>query len=46
VKAYLEGQGRFRHLFTPQNQHVLDEMQKTTDEKWAKLLQKCEPAPT
>ena len=44
VTAYLEGQGRFRHLFTPQNQHVVDEMQKYTDERWAKLLQKCTPA--
>src|SRR5512136_3227979 len=35
VKAYLEGQGRFRHLFTPQNQHIIDEIQTTTDERWA-----------
>jgi pyruvate ferredoxin oxidoreductase beta subunit len=44
VKAYIEGQGRFRHLFTPQNQHVLDEMQRSTDERWQRLLQKCESA--
>lgn len=44
VKAYLEGQGRFRHLFTPQNQHVLDEIQQYTDEHWQRLTQKCEPA--
>jgi len=44
VKAYLEGQGRFRHLFTPQNSNVLDEMQRATDERWNRLLQKCEQA--
>jgi len=44
VTDYLAGQGRFRHLFTPQNKHVLDEIQRTTDERWLKLLQKCEQA--
>jgi pyruvate ferredoxin oxidoreductase beta subunit len=44
VKDYVTGQGRFRHLFTPQNQHVLDEMQRLTDERWKQLLQKCEQA--
>jgi len=42
VNVYLEGQGRFRHLFTPQNAHIIDEIQCSTDERWAKLLQKCE----
>ncbi|MCW3999349.1 MAG: thiamine pyrophosphate-dependent enzyme [Candidatus Bathyarchaeota archaeon] len=42
VKDYLEGQGRFRHLFTPQFSHVLQEIQQVTDERWAKLLQKCD----
>lgn len=42
VKDYLVGQGRFRHLFTPQNQHILDEIQRMTDERWQRLLQKCE----
>jgi pyruvate ferredoxin oxidoreductase beta subunit len=43
VKDYLAGQGRFRHLFTPQNKHILDEIQRFTDERWERLLQKCEP---
>jgi len=43
VKDYLAGQGRFRHLFTPQNQHIIDEMQRLTDENWQRLNQKCEP---
>ena len=42
VNVYLEGQGRFRHLFTPQNAHIIGEIQRNTDERWAKLLQKCE----
>jgi pyruvate ferredoxin oxidoreductase beta subunit len=44
VKDYLTGQGRFRHLFTPQNQHVIDEIQTLTDKNWQRLLQKCEQA--
>jgi pyruvate ferredoxin oxidoreductase beta subunit len=46
VKAYLEGQGRFRHLFTPKYSHILEEMQRLTDERWQKLLHKCESAST
>ena len=41
VTEYLKGQGRFRHLFAPQNTQLLDEIQRTTDERWQKLLQKC-----
>ncbi len=43
MSEYLKGQGRYRHLFTPQNQKLLDEMQRTTDERWEQLLKKCEP---
>jgi pyruvate ferredoxin oxidoreductase beta subunit len=42
VKEYLEAQGRFRHLFTPKYEKMLDEIQQTTDAKWNKLLKKCE----
>jgi pyruvate ferredoxin oxidoreductase beta subunit len=44
VKAYLEGQGRFRHLFAPKNSHVVDQIQSLTDARWAKLLKQCETA--
>jgi pyruvate ferredoxin oxidoreductase beta subunit len=44
VKDYLQGQGRFRHLFTPQNQKLLEEIQRLTDERWQRLLKKCETA--
>jgi pyruvate ferredoxin oxidoreductase beta subunit len=43
VTDYLKGQGRYRHLFTPQNKKVLDKIQQMTDEKWEQLLKKCEP---
>ncbi|MCJ7559362.1 thiamine pyrophosphate-dependent enzyme [Candidatus Bathyarchaeota archaeon] len=41
VTDYLQGQGRFRHLFTPQNKKLLEEIQRMTDEKWQRLLKKC-----
>jgi pyruvate ferredoxin oxidoreductase beta subunit len=41
VKEYLEGQGRFRHLFTPKFEKVLDDVQRLTDKRWDKLLKKC-----
>jgi len=44
VTAYLEGQGRFRHLFTSKNKHIVEEIQKATDACWQRLLQKCESA--
>src|SRR3990170_890378 len=43
VVDYLKGQGRFRHLFTPQNKALLDKIQRLTDERWEQLLKKCEP---
>jgi pyruvate ferredoxin oxidoreductase beta subunit len=41
VKEYLQSQGRFRHLFTPKNEKILEEIQRLTDEKWKRLLKKC-----
>jgi pyruvate ferredoxin oxidoreductase beta subunit len=41
VTDYLQGQGRFRHLFTPQNKKLLEEIQRVTDERWQRLLKKC-----
>jgi pyruvate ferredoxin oxidoreductase beta subunit len=42
VTDYLKGQGRFRHLFTPQNAKLLDKIQRVTDERWDLLLKKCQ----
>jgi pyruvate ferredoxin oxidoreductase beta subunit len=41
VKEYLQVQGRFRHLFTPKHEKVLDEIQRQTDARWQRLLKKC-----
>ncbi len=41
VKEYLKSQGRFRHLFTPENEHITDEIQEIVDKRWKLLLKKC-----
>jgi pyruvate ferredoxin oxidoreductase beta subunit len=38
VTEYLKTQGRFRHLFQPGNQHVIDELQQEVDTRWERLL--------
>ncbi|MGD8506108.1 MAG: thiamine pyrophosphate-dependent enzyme [Candidatus Bathyarchaeota archaeon] len=42
VREYLEMQGRFRHLFRPEFEHVIDRIQEVVDKRWQKLLKKCE----
>lgn len=42
IIEYLQGQGRFRHLFKPKGKAVLDELQRRTDERWNALLTKAE----
>ncbi len=46
VREYLQMQGRFRHLFTPKFEKVIDEIQRITDKRWQRLLKKCEMAQT
>ena len=41
VSDYLQGQGRFRHMFKPQNKKLLEEVQRVTDERWQRLLKNC-----
>lgn len=41
VNDYLEVQGRFRHLFEPEFEYAIDEIQKITDQRWERLLKKC-----
>ncbi|MDY0195810.1 MAG: thiamine pyrophosphate-dependent enzyme [Sulfurovaceae bacterium] len=43
VKDYLAAQGRFKHLFKPENAHILEEWQKRVDAKW-EYLQRREEA--
>lgn len=40
IAEFLEGQGRFKHLFSPENSGIIQEMQKTVDEKWKELLKR------
>ncbi|HEX7343808.1 MAG TPA: pyruvate ferredoxin oxidoreductase, partial [bacterium] len=42
VEEFLKTQGRFRHLFRPENRHVIDELQDEVDQKWNELVRRCE----
>ncbi len=42
VEEFLKLQGRFRHLFRPENRHVIEELQAEVDERWAEILERCE----
>jgi pyruvate ferredoxin oxidoreductase beta subunit len=41
VSEYLKGQGRFRHMFKPQNKMLLEDVQRVTDERWERVLKTC-----
>jgi pyruvate ferredoxin oxidoreductase beta subunit len=42
VRDYLGAQGRFKHLFKKENEHVIEEWQKRVDEKWDYLQRREE----
>jgi pyruvate ferredoxin oxidoreductase beta subunit len=42
VRDWLESQGRFKHLFSPKNEHLIDQIQKEVDSKWNDLLHREE----
>jgi len=42
IQDYLEGQGRFRHLFKPQGKELIDQIQKIVDERWQRLNKQCQ----
>jgi pyruvate ferredoxin oxidoreductase beta subunit len=42
ITDYMKPQGRYKHLFKPENKKILDLIQKHTDEEWEKLLKLCE----
>ena len=44
IEAWLETQRRFRHLFQPENRHVIDELQAEVDRRWEALLERAGPA--
>jgi len=41
IREYLKGQGRFRHLFTPEFESIIDDLQNIVDKRWRRLLKKC-----
>ena len=41
VEGWLKRQGRFRHLFRPENRYVIDEIQAEVDRRWERLLRLC-----
>ncbi|SMP41040.1 thiamine pyrophosphate-dependent enzyme [Anoxynatronum buryatiense] len=42
IEAFLEPQGRFKHLFQPENRHLIQELQQDVDSKWEALRKRCE----
>ncbi len=41
VEEFLVKQGRFKHLFKPENEHLIEEFQKEVDRRWENLLKRC-----
>ncbi|MDR2708469.1 MAG: pyruvate ferredoxin oxidoreductase [Elusimicrobiota bacterium] len=42
VTEFLKLQGRFKHLFKPENAHILERIQKQVDDNWAILQRRAE----
>ena len=42
VRAWLESQGRFKHLFSAKNEAVIEQVQQDVDRKWDALLKREE----
>ena len=41
IEEFLKKQGRFKHLFKPENRHIIDRIQANVDLKWERLLKRC-----
>lgn len=41
VRDFLKMQGRFKHLFRPGNEHLIEEVQAEVDKRWEALLKKA-----
>jgi len=42
VIEYIKTQGRFKHLLKPENQHIVDKIQKHVNNEWEKLVKLCD----
>ena len=41
IEDFLKPQNRFKHLFKPENEHLLEDIQNDVNNKWETLLNKC-----
>ena len=41
IEDFLRMQGRFKHLFKPGNEHLIEQFQAEVDRRWEDLLYKC-----
>ena len=41
IEDFLREQGRFKHLFKPGNEHLIEQFQAEVDRRWEDLLYKC-----
>jgi len=41
VSEFMKDQGRFKHLFRPENKKIIDLIQERTDKQWERLLKLC-----
>ena len=41
LTEWLKTQGRFAHLFRPENKHIVEELQSRVDRDWQRLLERC-----
>ena len=41
IEDFLKTQGRFKHLFKPENEELLEQYQQEVDRRWEELLYKC-----
>jgi pyruvate ferredoxin oxidoreductase beta subunit len=44
IEEWLKLQGRFRHVFRPENRHLIDKLQEEIDRRWERLLKQCSEA--
>lgn len=42
IEEFMKPQGRYKHLFKPENRHIIDFIQKRIDEEWEELKRRAE----
>lgn len=41
IEDFLKKQGRFKHLFKPENEHLIGQFQEELDRRWEELKERC-----